>query len=110
LRVKNKLIDVDLFAKWWRDKADNDAVFLDCRGWGNAKPFVEKYPDDWKSIPQDELKQRMDEVPRDKPLVLICNTGVRSYEAQLELKQKGITDSYNLQGGMATVKKWGLDI
>jgi len=110
LREKIKLIDVDQFAEWWRDRDGSDAVFLDCRGWGNAKPFAEKYPDDWKSIPQDELKMRMDEVPRDKPLVLICNTGVRSYEAQLNLRQEGITNTYNLQGGMATVKKWGFDL
>ncbi|HKI49737.1 MAG TPA: FAD-dependent oxidoreductase [Desulfobacteria bacterium] len=110
LRGKNKLIDVDQFAKWWQDRDGSEAVFLDCRGWGNAKPFAEKYPDDWKSIPQDELKKRMDEVPKDKPVVLICNTGVRSYEAQLNLRQRGITDTFNLQGGMATVKKWGLDI
>ncbi len=110
LRGKNKLMDVDEFAQWWQDRDGRDAVFLDCRGWGNAKPFAEKYPDDWKSIPQDELKERMDEVPRDKPVVLICNTGVRSYEAQLNLKQRGITNTYNLQGGMSTVKKWGLDI
>ena len=110
LREKNNLIDVDQFAKWWQNRAGNDAVFLDCRGWGNAKPFVEKYSDDWKSIPQDELRMRMDEVPRDKPLVLICNTGVRSYEAQLNLRQMGITNTYNLQGGMATVKQWGLDL
>jgi len=110
LRGKNKLIDVDQFAKWWQDRNGSEAVFLDCRGWGNAKPFAEKYPDDWKSIPQDELKKRMDEVPKDKPVVLICNTGVRSYEAQLNLRQRGITDTYNLQGGMATVKKWGLDL
>ena len=110
LRGKIKLIDVDQFAEWWQDRESSDAVFLDCRGWGNAKPFVEKYPDDWKSIPQDELKTRMDEVPRDKPVVLICNTGVRSYEAQLNLRQKGITNTYNLQGGMATVKKWGFGL
>jgi len=110
LREKIKLIDVDQFAKWWQDRDGSDAVFLDCRGWGNAKPFAEKYPDDWKSIPQDELSVRMDEVPRDKPLVLICNTGVRSYEAQLNLRQEGITNTYNLQGGMATVKKWGFDL
>ena len=110
LREKNRLIDVDRFAKWWQDRARKDTVFLDCRGWGNAKPFAEKYPDDWKSIPQDELSMRMDEVPRDKPLVLICNTGVRSYEAQLNLRQKGIANTYNLQGGMAAVKKWGLDL
>ena len=110
LREKNQLIDVDQFAKWWQDRGSQDAVFLDCRGWGNAKPFVEKYPDDWKSIPQDEIRMRMDEVPRDKALVLICNTGVRSYEAQLNLRQMGITNTYNLQGGMATVKEWGLDL
>ena len=110
LREKNKLIDVDQFAKWWQDRRRGDTVFLDCRGWGNAKPFVEKYPDDWKSIPQDELRTRMDEVPRDKALVLICNTGVRSYEAQLNLRQMGITNTYNLQGGIATLKKWGFDL
>ena len=110
LREKIKLIDVDQFAEWWQNRDGSDTVFLDCRGWGNARPFAEKYPDNWKSIPQDELKQRMDEVPRNKPLVLICNTGVRSYEAQLNLREKGITNTYNLQGGMATVKKWGLDL
>ncbi len=110
LREKNQLIDVAQFAKWWQDRGSQDTVFLDCRGWGNAKPFVEKYPDDWKSIPQDEIRMRMDEVPRDKALVLICNTGVRSYEAQLNLRQMGITNTYNLQGGMATVKEWGLDL
>jgi len=52
----------------------------------------------------------MDEVPRDKEIMLICNTGVRSYEAQITLDKAGIRKSRNLQGGMAAVKKWGLDI
>ena len=63
-----------------------------------------------RASPRTSLKSVWTRFPRDKPLVLICNTGVRSYEAQLELKEKGITDTYNLQGGMATVKKWGLDL
>ncbi len=88
LRGKNKLIDVDQFAQWWRSREGRNAFFLDCRGWGNAKPFAEKYPEDWKSIPQDELRARMDEVPRDRPVVLVCNTGIRSYETQLNLKKK----------------------
>jgi len=50
------------------------------------------------------------EVPRDKNLILICNTGVRSYEAQITLDQMGIRNTYNLQGGMAAIKKWGLDL
>ncbi|MEE9121600.1 MAG: rhodanese-like domain-containing protein [Syntrophobacteria bacterium] len=83
---------------------------MDCRGWGNAEPFVEKYPDHWKSIPQDELRLRIAEVPKDKKLVLICNTGVRSYEAQVTLDQMGTGDTCNLQGGVAALKKWGLDL
>jgi rhodanese-related sulfurtransferase len=63
-----------------------------------------------KSIPQDELRASQKEVHKDKRLVLICNTGVRSYEAQITLDQMGIKDAYNLQGGMAAVKKWGLNL
>lgn len=110
LAGKNRVVDVDEFDELWRQRDAGDVVFLDCRGWGNAEPFVKKYPDHWKSIPQDELLTRMTEVPRDKKLVLICNTGVRSYEAQVTLDQMGITDTCNLQGGVACLKKWGLDL
>ena len=110
LAGKNRVVDVDQFDNLWQQKERGDVVFLDCRGWGNAEPFVNKYPQHWKSLPQDELRTRMAEVPRDKKLVLICNTGVRSYEAQVTLDEMGITDSCNLQGGVACLKKWGLDL
>ena len=107
---KNRVIDADAFADWWLKRDKGETLFLDCRGWGNAEDFVKKYPREWKSIPQDELTARMAEVPRDKNLVLICNTGVRSYEAQITLDQMGIHHTYNLQGGVAAIKKWGLDL
>jgi rhodanese-related sulfurtransferase len=110
LAGKNRVVDVDEFDALWRQREQGDVVFLDCRGWGNAEPFVNKYPDNWKSIPQDELLTRMAEVPKNKKLVLICNTGVRSYEAQVTLDEMGITDTCNLQGGVACLKKWGLDL
>jgi NADPH-dependent 2,4-dienoyl-CoA reductase/sulfur reductase-like enzyme/rhodanese-related sulfurtransferase len=110
LAGKNRVVDVNEFDELWKQKERGDVVFLDCRGWGNAEPFVTKYPNHWKSLPQDELRARMAEVPRDKKLVLICNTGVRSYEAQVILDEMGITDSCNLQGGVACLKKWGLDL
>jgi len=103
-----EMIDISTFAKWWTEKGD--ILFLDCREWGNAGPYVEKYPDIWKNIPQGQLRKRISEVPKDKKVVLICNTGVRSYEAQLILKEHGYTNTYNLQGGMAGIKEWGLDI
>jgi NADPH-dependent 2,4-dienoyl-CoA reductase/sulfur reductase-like enzyme/rhodanese-related sulfurtransferase len=110
LTGKNRVVDVDQFDKLWQQRESGDVVFLDCRGWGNAEPFVNKYPRHWKSLPQDELRTRMAEVPRDKKLVLICNTGVRSYEAQVTLDEMGIKDTCNLQGGVACLKKWGLDL
>jgi NADPH-dependent 2,4-dienoyl-CoA reductase/sulfur reductase-like enzyme/rhodanese-related sulfurtransferase len=110
LEEKNRVLDVDAFYKLWKDREKNETFFLDCRGWGNAEPYVRKYPDHWKSIPQDELKTRMREVPKDKRIVLICNTGVRSYEAQITLDQIGVRDTLNLQGGVAALKKWGDDL
>ncbi len=107
---KNKVIDADQFDDLWQKREDGDTFFLDCRGWGNAEPFGKRYPDHWKSIPQDELRGRMEEVPKDKRIVLICNTGVRSYEAQVTLDQMGVKGTYNLQGGMAALKKWGLEL
>lgn len=110
LEGKNRIINADEFSRLWEDRDTGDTFFLDCRGPGNAEPFVKKHPLHWKSIPQDELRTRMSEVPGDKKIMLICNTGVRSYEAQITLDQEGIRESYNLQGGMAALKKWGLDM
>jgi NADPH-dependent 2,4-dienoyl-CoA reductase/sulfur reductase-like enzyme/rhodanese-related sulfurtransferase len=110
LAGKNRVIDADQFVDWWKNREDRSTICLDCRGWGNAESFVNKYPDHWKSIPQDELRARFEDVPKDKKLVLICNTGVRSYEAQLILDRVGLKNTYNLQGGVAALKKWGLDL
>lgn len=110
LAGKNRVIDVDQFVDWWQNREDDNTIYLDCRGWGNAEPFVNKYPDHWKSVPQDELRARFEDVPKDKKLVLICNTGVRSYEAQLILDKIGLKNTYNLQGGVAALKKRGLDL
>jgi NADPH-dependent 2,4-dienoyl-CoA reductase/sulfur reductase-like enzyme/rhodanese-related sulfurtransferase len=110
LAGKNRVIDPDQFFDLWQQRKDGRVCFLDCRGWGNAEPFVKKYPGQWKSIPQDELRDRLAEVPQDKQIVLICNTGVRSFEAQGMLDQAGVRQTYNLQGGVAALKKLGVDL
>jgi len=74
----------------------------------DAEPFEEKFPDVWKSIPHDELRRRMDEVPKDKKLILVCNTGVRSYEAQLDLAAEGIEDTVSVAPGIAGLKECGM--
>lgn len=51
-------------------------------------------------IPLDELRGRVAEVPEDKPVVLVCQTGKRSAMATNILRQAGRTRVANLAGGM----------
>jgi NADPH-dependent 2,4-dienoyl-CoA reductase/sulfur reductase-like enzyme/rhodanese-related sulfurtransferase len=50
-------------------------------------------------IPVDELRERFDEVPREVPVIVYCEAGVRSYYAYRILVQRGFKIS-NLSGGM----------
>ena len=80
--------------------------FFGLPGLGECRTFGSRnIPDIWKSIPQDQLPQRLDEVPPDRQVILVCNTGVRSFEAQIALDQAGLGNCLNLQGGMAALKK-----
>lgn len=108
LSGKNQTLDVDEFADLFVNREKGEFVCLDVRGQANAAPFVEKYPETWINIPQDELRDRLDEVPRDKELILVCNSGVRSFEAHVTLEHLGIGPTRNLQGGVGAMKKWGL--
>ncbi|MBW1709161.1 MAG: FAD-dependent oxidoreductase [Deltaproteobacteria bacterium] len=105
LAGRNEVIDLDNFANLFSSRDENRTIFLDVRGPANAKPFVEQFKDSWVNIPQEELENRMDEIPGDKDLIAICNNGTRSYEALLALKKAG-KKGRNLQGGVAALKKW----
>ncbi len=51
------------------------------------------------SIPVDDLRERLDEVPKGKPVVVYCAVGVRAYIASRILMQAGFEKVYNLAGG-----------
>ena len=54
------------------------------------------------NIPNTELRERINEVPNDKPIVVYCGVGLRGYLAERILRQKGYEDVYNLSGGYTT--------
>jgi NADPH-dependent 2,4-dienoyl-CoA reductase/sulfur reductase-like enzyme/rhodanese-related sulfurtransferase len=54
------------------------------------------------NIPNTELRERIDEVPADKPVVVYCGVGLRGYLAERILRQKGFEQVYNLSGGYKT--------
>ena len=54
-------------------------------------------------VPMREVPGRMDEIPRDRPVVVYCQTGVRSLEVAKLLAAEGYEDVRNLEGGIAGV-------
>ena len=51
-----------------------------------------------------ELRTRYKELPKDKKIVLFCNTGFQSYVASRILIQKGFSNVYSLTGGIELYK------
>ena len=49
-------------------------------------------------------------IPQDRPLLLICAVGGRSYAAMQILAQKGYKEIYNLQGGISAWKQANLPL
>lgn len=86
------------------DFAKNDREVLDIRGAKEAKPFIAKYGTRWRNIPQDQLRKRYHEIDPQKKYYLLCDTGPRSYEAQVFLLSKGVKKTRNIQGGFAMIK------
>ena len=103
-------IDHNSFYDEWQKREDGNIFFLDCRGFQDAKNLTEKYPGQWINIPQDEIKERREEVPKDKDIILVCNTGLRSFEAFLNLKELGCKNIKSVAGGMAYIKKLGFEL
>ena len=109
LAGRNKSIDPMEFAQLFDNRDDAGLFFLDCRELANAEPFLKAYPGVWHNIPQGQLAGRLAEVPRDRKVVLVCNSGARSYEAFVTLAHAGFADVVNVAGGMATLHKAGTD-
>ena len=105
----NRGVGPDGFKSLWEDRGNNGCFFLDCREAGDAAEYQERNPD-WHNVPQGQIYDRLAEIPKDKPVVLICNTGARSYEAQIMLTEKGYENVTNIQGGMAGIKGYGVDL
>ena len=53
------------------------------------------------NIPVGIIRQRLGEIPKDKKVVLFCNTGHTSYVAARILEQYGFSNIYSLTGGIA---------
>jgi len=92
----NKPMDaLEFFEKF----ANDEIKVIDVRQPKEVESCIERYKDKWGNIPQSELKKRLDEIPKDEPVCLVCGTGARSYECQRLLNHNGFVNVRNVQGG-----------
>ncbi|MGE4503939.1 MAG: FAD-dependent oxidoreductase [Desulfovibrionaceae bacterium] len=110
LEGRNTGVSPEEFEALWSDRENNGCFFIDCREGADANPVHERLGEDWHAIPQGEMIRRAGEIPTDSKVVLVCNTGARSYEAQINLASQGIKDVLNVHGGMAGLKKAGVEL
>lgn len=102
-----KPVTGDQFMELWKKRNQNHIFFIDARP-AKAGQAVQAQHPEWHSIPLEEIAARVNEVPKDRPVAIICNTGLRAYDSLLILARNGITDVVNSTGGMQAVGKMGL--
>ena len=73
----------------------NGITLLDTR---TSFEYSRGHIDGFINIPVDELRSRMDEIDKSKPLYVMCQSGLRSYISCRILAQNGF-DCYNFSGG-----------
>ena len=74
---------------------DGSVTLLDTRTTGE---FAGGHIDGFTNIPVDELRERLDELDKSKPVYVICQSGLRSYIACRILAGNGY-NCYNFSGG-----------
>ena len=74
---------------------NNNVTLLDTR---TAKEFARGHIEGFKNIPVDELRERLHELGKSKPVYVICQSGLRSYISCRILEGNGF-ETYNFAGG-----------
>jgi rhodanese-related sulfurtransferase len=97
-------LSVDQAQTWL---AQTDAVVVDVR---EPLEYAAGHVPGAKSVPQADLALRLDELPRDREVLVVCEGGVRSARAARFLKQTGFSHVNNLLGGTSAWRHAGLPI
>lgn len=83
------------------DSLSDDQLLLDVRNPGELES--QGFIDGAINIPVDQLRERMDELPKDKEIIIYCQVGLRGNVAYRQLVNRGY-QARNLLGGYRTYR------
>lgn len=84
---------------------DRNPVVVDMR---SSDEFAGGHLINARNIPGDQLAQRSTELPQKRPVLIYCQSGVRSLRAVQTLKQAGREEVFSLTGGLQAWVQAGL--
>ena len=78
-----------------RELVENKAMIIDLR---EVEEFETGHIVNAINIPLSQLRERLYEIPKDKPVYLHCRSAQRSYNACRALQNEGYNNVYNISG------------
>ncbi|GGB40112.1 rhodanese-like domain-containing protein [Virgibacillus dakarensis] len=77
---------------------DKNVQFVDVR---TPQEYQANHRKPFKNIPLSQLAQQMNKLDKNKEVVVICQSGMRSLKAAKILKKQGFKNVTNVKGGMS---------
>jgi rhodanese-related sulfurtransferase len=99
---------IDVSVQQAREMIDSGEVFiLDVR---TQEEYDAGHIKNSTLIPVQVLDKRLNELPRDKKILVYCMSGIRSAQASQILVNNGFKDIYNMKGGITDWTNAGYDV
>ena len=83
------------------------AVLIDIRP---ASAFAAGHIPQSRNIPLEEINQKTATLPKNKPLILVCDQGRSAIGAATRLRAQGVTEVVTLEGGLRAWSAAGLPV
>jgi len=98
------VVDISPKALKARLDAGEDIDIIDIReGWEVAHGMLAEA----RHIPMNDIPDSLEDIPKDKPVVLMCHTGGRSETVAEWMSTEGYDNILNLVGG---IEAWSADV
>ena len=85
----------------------DDVVILDVR---EQSEYDAGHIPGVKLIPLNDVPNRLNDIPKDKPVIVTCRSGNRSGQATDFLRQQGYTNVHNMTGGINAWQQAGYPV
>lgn len=107
--VAENILQKRLFVVDWSkaNELGNDDILIDVR---TEKEFNDEHINHAINISVDDLRDRLNEIPKEKNIYIYCQIGLRGYLAQRILLQNGFTKVYNIGGGFKLYKSCNAEL